>query len=174
MNEPATEVRDFLRTRMIDPVPGVFPYTFTATFGDGTHDRDNLEWIFTFFPRLDLTIDSFPMISVTQISETGDMFSLGSTVHWQTFQMQIDMWVKEDDVLTIDNTPREGKEIAIYLARQVQESFRQYWITDFANEGKFKLYRMTGRKPVVLDIEKRIWRVTLTVELERDISDEWI
>lgn len=174
MNEPVEEVRDFLRTRLTDPVPGVFPYVFTTTFGDGTHNRDITEWIFSFFPRFDLTTDSFPIISVTQINETGDVFGLGSTTHWETFQFQIDVYIKEDQVLTMNDVPREGKESALYLGRKIIEVFRKYWILDFANTGKFKLYRMTGKKPIVYDFDKKLWRLTITIELERNISEGWV
>ena len=174
MNEPVEEVRDFLRTRLIDPVPGVFPYVFSTTFGDGTYDRDITEWIFTFFPRFDLTVNSFPLISVTQINETGDVFGLGSTTHWQSYQFQIDVYVKEDYVLTMNDVPREGKEVLLYLARQIQEAFRKWWISDFAQEGKFKLYRMSGKKPIAYDFEKKLWKLTITIELEHNIQDDWI
>ena len=55
MNEPVEEVRDFLRIR-VTPDPNV-----------AGRDNPGGEWIYTFFPRFNVTMDSFPIISITQI-----------------------------------------------------------------------------------------------------------
>lgn len=162
MNEPVEEVRDFLRIR-VTPDPNV-----------AGRDNPGGEWIYTFFPRFNVTMDSFPIISITQINELGKPFGLGSTVHWQHFQFQIDVWIKEDNILTMGGIPREGKESALYLVRQVSEAFRQYWISDFAETEKFKLFEITGKKPIVYDFERKLWRISLNIEFEMDIRDGWL
>lgn len=158
MDEPIVEIRNFLRNRLVDPNPG----------------RDTPNYVYTWWPRHDLTEDSFPIVSVVQLDESSTVFGLGSTVHWATFPIQIDIWAKEDKYFTISGTVREGKEVAFIIARQIQEAFRQYWIIDFAHLGKFKLYNMGGKKPVSYDFDKKLWRISITVEVEVDIKDNWI
>lgn len=161
MNEPVEEIRDFLRTRLTDP---------------NASGRDIANYVYTWWPRHDLTIDSFPLVTVSQLSETGEPMGLGSTTHWEIFQMQIDIWAKEDTLFAIPTagTTREGKQIAVTIARQVKEAFRLYWISDLAQTGYFKIYKLSGNKPVSYDLEKKLWKVTLTLELEVDIGDGWI
>lgn len=160
MEEPIDEIRDFLRNRLTDPNSG----------------RDTPNYVYTWWPRYDLTVNSFPLVTVVQLSETGEPMGLGSTVHWEVFQIQIDVWAKEDKFFEIPagGTTREGKQVAFTIARQIKEAFRQYWISDLAHTGKFKLYKLTGNKPVSYDMERRLWKVTMTLEVERDIRDNWI
>ena len=158
MNEPIVEIRNFLRTRLTDPNSG----------------RDTPNYVYTWWPRHDLTIDSFPLVTVVQLDESSEVYGLGSTVHWGTFPIQIDIWAKEDKLYTVDAVAREGKELAFIIARKIQEAFRLYWISDLAQTGKFKLYKLSGKKPVAYDFERKLWRITITIELERDLGTNWI
>ena len=158
MNEPIVEIRNFLRTRLTDPNSG----------------RDTPNYVYTWWPRHDLTVDSFPLVTVVQLDESSEVFGLGSTVHWATFPIQIDIWAKEDKLYTVDAVAREGKELAFIIARKIQEAFRLYWISDLAQTGKFKLYKLSGKKPVAYDFERKLWRITITIELERDLGTNWI
>ena len=158
MEEPIDEIRNFLRIRLVDPNPA----------------RDIPNYVYTWWPRFqgqDLTSDSFPIVTVSQLAETATVMGLNSTVHWETFQIQIDTWAKEDRVFDMPaGTPREGKAVAFKIAREVQEALRLYWISDFAMNYKFKLYKMTGKKPVSYDFEKKLWKVSMTIEVEVDIG----
>jgi len=122
MVEPDIILRDFLRERLTDP--NLSRVATTPYIVD--------DWPF----QTDLTTNHFPRISIINQFSSDKPFGIGSTNVLSTVRLQLDIWVKPDQPLTIDVSPYEGFKQARQLMRNISEAIRLYWITDLAQTGK--------------------------------------
>lgn len=122
MTEPDIILRDFLRVRLTDPnssrVAGT-PFIID-------------DWPY----QTNLTTNHFPRISVINQFESGRPFGIGSTNVLSTVRLQLDIWVKPDQPLTISASPFEGFKQVRQLMRDISEAIRLYWISDLAQTSK--------------------------------------
>lgn len=122
MTEPDIILRDFLRIRLNDPnssrVAGT-PFVID-------------DWPY----QTNLTTNHFPRISIINQFESGRPFGLGSTNVLSTARLQLDIWVKPDQPLTISASPYEGFKQVRQLMRDISEAIRLYWINDLAQTNK--------------------------------------
>ena len=82
---------DFLR----DNTYGIIDYNLENRNLASGNPKKN--WIFPDKPRLDLSINSYPRVSVTNISESGELQGIADTAHyWQNIRLQIDIFAKKD------------------------------------------------------------------------------
>lgn len=108
LEEPTTQMANMLRSRLTDPNPN--------RYGDN--------WIFDDWPRLDLKKNSYPRISVTSPTETGEIIDINGTMEY-TPRLQIDVWVwagidgQDSMILTIGGYKYEGYKLLTYIKRQV-------------------------------------------------------
>lgn len=122
MTEPDIIIRDFLRTRLTDPNPSRVASTPYVTD----------DWPY----QTDLTTNHFPRISIINQFESGKPFGIGSTNVLSTARLQLDIWVKPDQPLTITASPYEGFKQVRQIMRDISEAIRLYWIVDMAQTGK--------------------------------------
>ncbi len=121
-NEPDIDLCNMLRIRLIDPNPSRIVGT---------------PYIVTNFPyQTNLTYNHFPRVSVINQFESQKCFGIGSTTTLNTARLQIDIWSKMDNVVTIDANPYEGLNEVRKISRDVTEKIRQYWISDMATTGQ--------------------------------------
>lgn len=122
MTEPDIILRDFLRVRLTDPnssrVAGT-PFIID-------------DWPY----QTNLLTNHFPRISVINQFESGRPFGIGSTNVLSTVRLQLDIWVKPDQPLTISASPFEGFKQVRQLMRDISEAIRLYWISDLAQTNK--------------------------------------
>ena len=146
VDEPETMVRDMLRTRLTDPnssrVVGT-PYIVD-------------DWPY----EDDLVFNNFPRISITKQFENEKMWGLNSTDFWGTYRLQIDVWCKMDQPLTISGTNYTGMKQAIKISRDVEEAIRAYWITDLANTNKLIVLTSYNTYSPKLEYDYALFRQT--------------
>ncbi len=123
MTEPDIIIRDFLRTRLTDPNSSRI--TSTPYVVD--------DWPF----QTELTTNHFPRISIINQFESGKPFGIGSTNVLSTARLQIDVWVKRDQPLTVGAVYQgEGFKQVRQIMRDINEAIRLYWISDLAQTNK--------------------------------------
>lgn len=151
-DEPETVVRDFLRTRLTDP---------NSSRVAGT------AYIEEVWPVIDnLQTNHYPRISVLKLSEPSRPFGLGSTKYWYTARIQVDVWTKSDQVLTISSVAYEGDKLARKITRDIITAFETYWVSDLANTNKAILFRVENTSSPEIDYDYRVWKQPITISLE--------
>lgn len=142
--EPELYIRDLLRTRLTDP----------QTSRPATDSYVQIDW-----PQHDsLLLTNYPRISIIKTNESSVPWGLGSTVLWTSYRMQIEVFVKPDNILSISSTNYEGKELCLKISRDVEEALRQYWITDLAQTDKLILLTSYNVYSPSYNYEYRFWR----------------
>jgi len=159
LSEPVVLMREFLRANMTDP--------------NATRLAAGTNWVFDDYPRIDLSSDSYPRISVIEIGETDVPLGFRSDNMWTTINFQIDIWVKEDKSYTIGGTYYADIALCRKIARDTKEAIRNNW-TDLADAGSFLTITSTGKTPPMYDFDKKIWRITLDYEFKTNINDSYI
>lgn len=122
MAEPDIDLRNMLRTRLVDPNPSRVAGT--------PYVVDN--WPY----QTNLTYNHFPRVSVINQFESQKPFGIGSTNTLNTARLQIDIYVKPDNVTTIDANFYEGFNEVRKISRNITETIRTYWISDMATMGQ--------------------------------------
>ena len=122
MVEMEINLRDMLRVRLTDPNPSRII---------------NTPFIIDQWPyQTNLTTNHFPRISIINQFSSDKPFGLGSTNVLSTIRLQIDLWIKPDQPLTIDTSQYEGFKQVRKLMRDVSEAIRLHWIGDLAQTDK--------------------------------------
>jgi len=135
-------------------------------------------WIYPSFPRLDATM---PRISLRVLSCVFDEHAIGSYItntakgSLYITRFQIDVWVKDKEILEIDGTKYSGGKLLDKLSDDVLDTIfdnrrwlkRNYNILDI---------RLTNSRPWPYDEEHQLFRQTLDFELlceeESDLATE--
>ena len=110
--EPKNEIITSLRARLTD-------------YNSGS--RDGEQWILPFFPSLNLKKNSYPRISVTEISETGEIINVNRDMVYHS-RCQIDVWVwqgldsSDTMILIISSTNYQGQKLLDLIARDIRNS----------------------------------------------------
>lgn len=143
-NEPEEDLRDMLRVRLTDPQP--------SRVG---------EFIVSNWPYdTDFIYNNYPRISVISQFENSRPFTLGGTDTWNPTRLQLDIWVKSDQVLNINGTGYEGFHQVIALSREITEAIRKNWVSDLANTGKVVLETAVNWYPAKYDYSFNLFRRT--------------
>lgn len=158
-----------------DPVFQSKVVTFVTAPGAGsnnvdiTYDEGTTTWVYADFPKEVLSETGYPRISIMGVSGSGERMgvetaspaSVVSTEHYQ-----ISVWVKEDYGYTCpDSRYRGGEKLAKYLARRVEEAFKDY-IDDLYP--KLQHYSKVLLRDAVWETDREIFHVILDVELSGD------
>lgn len=110
-NEPKNAVITVLRNRLTD-------------YNSASRTPTGSNWIYPDFPRLDLGKNSYPRISVTDVTETAEITDINRTMFYHC-RLQIDVWVwagidgKDSMLLTISSVVYEGQKLLDLIARDV-------------------------------------------------------
>ena len=110
-DEPKNEVITVLRARLTD-------YNSSARTPSGSN------WIYPDFPRLDLGKNSYPRISVMDVTETAEIIDIGRNMKYFP-RLQIDVWVwagidgKDSNLITISTVVYEWQKLLDLVARDV-------------------------------------------------------
>ena len=148
--EPKNEVINCLRTRLTD-------YNATARVPASSN------WIYPDFPRLDFKKDSYPRISVTDVTETAKIFDIGRNMEYKCV-LQIDVWVwdgidgKDSMLLTITSVVHDGQKLLDLISRDVISALDDNkadfdndtnWLHDFELRAKVDMGPDKDRKQVI-------------------------
>jgi len=149
VDEPEIIIRDFLRTRLTDPNP-------SRPVG--------INYVVSDWPVVEeMTTSHFPIISVTPQFESNRSFGIGSSTFWSTYRLQIDVWCKKDQPLTISATSYEGAQQVIKISRDAEDAMRANWIADLASTGKFLILTSYNQYIPKYEYQYNIWRRTIDV-----------
>lgn len=111
-NEPEIDLRNLLRNRLTFPVSTKivdnWPYFTNLVYGD------------------------FPRISIVNQFDSSKPYGIGSNDTLNTARLQIDIWVKPDNLATIGSGVYEGFNEVRKISRDVTEAIRKYWRSDMA------------------------------------------
>ena len=111
-SEPKNEVITLLRARLTD-------------YNSSSRSPTSSQWILPFFPRLNLVKNSYPRISVTEVSETAEIINVNRDMMYHP-RLQIDVWVwagidgKDSMLLIINSVVHEGGKLLDLIARDVR------------------------------------------------------
>jgi len=152
-DEPEVIIRDMLRTRLTDPNPS--RVASTPYIVD--------DWPY----QTDLVTNHFPRISVISQFENNKGFGIGSSTFWATYRLQIDVWCKGDQPLTISATSYEGVKQVVKISRDLEEAMKSYWISDLANTGKFLLLVSYNAYSPKYEYAYNLWRRTIDVTFSK-------
>jgi hypothetical protein len=144
MTEPDILLRDMLRTRLTDPN--------SARVG---------AYVVEDFPRTtDLTINSYPRISVIEQFDSERPFGLNSTNAIVSSRLQLDIWVKPDHVLTVTAVPYEGFKLIRLIKRNIINAIHLYSISDLVTTQDVLYFSVVNWYPPKLDYTYNLVRQT--------------
>ncbi len=146
MTELEISLRDMLRTRLTDPNPSrIINTPFIVD-----------QWPY----QTNLVTNNFPRISIINQFSSDKCFGIGSTNVLSTVRVQLDIWVKPDQPLTISASQYEGFKQVRQLMRDITEAIRLYWITDLAQTNKVVYQISINWYSPKMDYENNIVRQT--------------
>lgn len=127
--------------------------------------KTGTNWIFPDSPRATLTKKSYPRIGSYQLNKSSVFEEIGSTADtYDTALFQIDVIAYKDQVCTTINDTVTGVDVAKYLARQIENAFKDYTYPDLAYVVKY--WQILDNAPVPfaepLNIHRRV--INLRVE----------
>ena len=127
------------------------------------------------FPRKDLTKNSYPRISIMEVTETGDAVAIGNNTSTEnTYVIQIDIWhwdkPKDPLFVTVDSTSMAGTRARDEIARHVLYLLRNNFYTDTNLSGYYD-YRVRANRVIAFDEDDGILRRSIEIEFkEMDTS----
>ncbi len=148
MTDTTSEVylRDMLRTYLADPNPNrVVGTPFIVT-----------RWPY----QTDLTVNHFPRVSIIKQFSSGKPFGIGSSTMWKTPRLQIDVWCKPTQVLTIGGTPYEGIELVTKIANDIEAEIQAHWISSLASTGKLIIMQSISWYSPKMEYDLSLWKIT--------------
>lgn len=149
VDEPEIMLRDLLRTRLTDPNPSRVvgtPYIVD-------------DWPY----QTNLVYNNFPRVSIIKQFKNSKPFGIGSTDFWYTPRLQIDVWCKIDQPLTINAVSYEGIKQVVKISTDVEEAIRQFWITDLASTQKLIVLQSYNTYSPKMDYDNMLWRQTADI-----------
>ncbi len=143
--EPDVFVRNMLRTRLTDP-----------NLANRTREYvvDDYPW------ETDLTTNDFPRVSVIGQFDSSRPFGFNSTNALVSSRLQLDIWVKPDQILTIDGSPYEGFKQVRKIKRAIDDAVRLYSISDLVVPGYVLYLNVINWYPPHMDYEFNLVRQT--------------
>jgi hypothetical protein len=145
--EPDILVRDLLRNRLTDP----------NSSRVGEYVVEDFPW------ETSLTINNFPRVSVMEQFDSSRPFGLGSTNAIVSDRLQLDIWVKPDQVLTVSGTPYEGFKQVRWIKRTIINALHSYSISDLVATGDVLYLNVINWYPPKLDYTFNLVRQTSDV-----------
>ena len=92
--------------------------------------------------------------------DSGRPFGFNSTNAMQSSRVQIDIWAKPDQVLTIGKTAYEGFKLVRYLKREVDDAVHEHTISDLVVTGDVLYLNVINFYPPKMDYEFNLVRQT--------------
>lgn len=92
--------------------------------------RVGSQWIYPDKPRVDLTKNSYPRISVIDVNETREIMDIAAnTQKTSTVAILLYIWGNKDDpmILTISSVNYEGEYLADYMREDIKETIETYF-----------------------------------------------
>jgi len=152
--KPDEEVRDFLNTRLTDPISA----TRTA----------NTTYVCSNWPYLDgFRTTDFPKISIVKQTSDNTPFSMGSGNLYQNVKLLLTIFIKPDIVYTIGGSPYEGFNLARRLEDEIEEAFKIYAISDLLTGGKFIVFSGLNSDSAMRNFEYNLVQQNMYISLER-------
>jgi len=138
--------------------------------------RNNVsKMIWKDLPRKDITKNSYPRISIVEVTETGDAVAIGQkTATENIYVCQIDIWIwdKPDDthLLTVGGNVVSGTRARDEIAREVLYKMRNNFYSDTNMSGYYD-YRIRAVRTLPFDENIGILRKQIEIEFkEMDTS----
>jgi hypothetical protein len=93
--------------------------------------KTGTNWIFPDSPRENLTKNSYPRIASIQLGKSSSFEELGGTANtYDDVLFQIDVLGYKDQICTTINDTVTGVDVSKFLARQIENAFKDYTATD--------------------------------------------
>jgi len=127
------------------------------TYGQGT-----TSWIYPDLAKVELSASQYPRINVLVINSTGTRLGNYTSDIGNVERYQVDIWVKENYYYTYNNRVYEGDKLAMLLARQISEAFKNY-INDLYP--KLHDYRYLNLRDAVWEVERQCFHVIFEFEI---------
>ena len=129
------------------------------------------------YPRKDLSKNSYPRISIMDITETGDPVAIGSPTYMENiYVLQIDIWMwdKPNDPLfvTVDSTSMAGTRARDEITRDVLYKLRKNFTTD-SNLSSYYDYRVRANRVISFDEDDGILRRSIEIEFKEMDNASW-
>jgi len=148
----------------------------TLITSDYNTTRNNVkQMVWKDFPRKDLTKNSYPRISISEITETGDAVAIGSTTSTEnTYLVQLDIWMwdKPQDPLfvTVDTNVMAGTRARDEIARHILYLLRNNFYKNTSLTGYYD-YRVRTNRQFAFDEDLGLLRRSIQIEFkEMDTS----
>ena len=126
--------------------------------------RTGSNWIYPDSPRENLTKNSFPRIASYQLSKSSDFEELGDTSDtYDTALFQLDVLAYKDQICTTLNDTVTGVDVSKYLARQIENAFKDYLQSDLLYVVHY--FQILDNSPVPFAEPLNIHRRTISIKV---------
>lgn len=151
--EPKIDVVDLIRANFTNPNS-----TLQATGHKGVNPDD---------PRIDLTYNSYPRISVVDLDSKAEYLGIGSETRKVTWTGQIGIWVKQvtsnDQILTVGGTPYAEEKLVDYIKNEINKILETNWKT-ISND--YLDYKKLSEGKIEFDLDRNTFVKIITIELD--------
>jgi len=139
----------------------------TSDYNTTRNDVNKMVW--KDLPRKDITKNSYPRISIMDITETGSPVSIGNNTSTENnYIVQIDVWmwdkIKDPLFVTVDSVSMSGTRARDEIARHVLYLLRRNFYTD-TNLGYYD-YKVRANRPLSFDEDSGILRRSIEIEFK--------
>lgn len=142
---------------IFDSAPGTGSDNVSVTYYYGSTN-----WIYPDIPFITTSRTSYPRISVSLVTSTGERVGNYQSDVTSTEHLQASIWAKEGYTATIDGTTYSNDKLALYFARKINLIFKDY-IDDLYP--KLKNYSHLATTSAGWDSERQVWQVIFEFEL---------
>lgn len=143
---------------------------FYSDTADGTNNVDitykygTTNWIFPDKAKESLSISSFPRISIMSLGGPGTRLGQYNSNMQTHTRFQMDIWVKEDYVKTIDSVKLSGDKLGEYIGFQILKAFKDNEDDLFNQMYNYNL--LSGPRDMGFNEEYQAFHIIVEVELE--------
>lgn len=147
MTEPDVLLRNMLRTRLTDPN--------SSRVASTPYVVDDFPW------QTSLTANHFPRISVLGQFDSDRPFGFGGITEISSSRIQIDIWVKPDQPLTVGKTYQgEGFKQVRLIKRSIVTAIKDYTTQDLVATGDILYFNVVNWYPPHFDYDFNLVRQT--------------
>lgn len=125
------------------------------------------EWIYPDFPKINLSNNSYPRVSVTDLDEPARKFSVGTKSEMQTVDIDINVWVKNGIIYERNSEQFEGAKLRDAIAREIVDAIRLN--QDALAASGLHNYERIGMKTINSEITEGLLRKQITVRFSRPV-----
>jgi len=125
------------------------------------------EWIYPDFPKINLSNNSYPRVSVTDSDEPARKLSVGTKSEMQTVDLDINVWVKNGIIYEKNTEQFEGAKLRDVIAREIVDAIRLN--QDVLSASGLHNYERIGMKTINSEVTEGLLRKQITVRFSRPV-----